>query len=686
MKVELNYNLENMLSSADSLRSVLEHIILFSENNEEIRTELDKIMAAFRELKGGEQILRKALREVETNNENYIIENKIMARFTFTKEDFYSEEPYAFVFSYASDRFRHDLEMNKMAEEAKKAGYTGFKKSYQAYLKSLHLKNAANVDRNNPSDFPDQPIELECGQWLCDANGVKTVDGTYGTVQACCHPIMPVERLVNIDTFEEKVNLAFYKSKRWRNIIVSKEITAVASKITNLAVRGIAVTSENAKALVKYLCDIENMNLDIIPEHESVSRLGYVDEGRFSPYVDGLIFDGDAAYSNIFNAIKEPKGDFDEWLKIAKKCRSESMAARIMISASFASVLVQKVGNNSFVVHLWSCESGTGKTVALMVAASVWGNPELGVYIQSFNSTAVGHERMAAFLNNIPMCIDELQLAKDNHGNSRADVYQLAQGFGRTRGNKIGGVDKTPTWRNSILTTGETPIVREGSGAGAEARVIDLEVPMRQKVISDGRGVANAVRKNYGYAGRKFIENADFDRARELYKMYAEKLDKINIQVKQSGSAAIILAADALVSEMFFDEKPMEVSDIQNFLKTNNDVSLGDRGYKYICDWVAINIKNFISNTDMAEMPTKIYGMKDGSDWIYINQSVFKQAVEEGGYNSRALLSSLKSKGLIQTRAKSMTKDKRIAGVHVECVVLKLPDAEIDPDEPVEII
>ena len=686
MKVELNYNLENMLSSADSLKSVLEHIILFSENNEEIRTELDKIMAAFRELKGGEQILRKALREVETINENYIIENKIMARFTFTKEDFYSEEPYAFVFSYASDRFRHDLEMNKMAEEAKKAGYTGFKKSYQAYLKSLHLKNAANVDRNNPSDFPDQPIELECGQWLCDANGVKTVDGTYGTVQACCHPIMPVERLVNIDTFEEKVNLAFYKSKRWRNIIVSKEITAVASKITNLAVRGIAVTSENAKALVKYLCDIENMNLDIIPEHESVSRLGYVDEGRFSPYVDGLIFDGDAAYSNIFNAIKEPKGDFDEWLKIAKKCRSESMAARIMISASFASVLVQKVGNNSFVVHLWSCESGTGKTVALMVAASVWGDPELGVYIQSFNSTAVGHERMAAFLNNIPMCIDELQLAKDNHGNSRADVYQLAQGFGRTRGNKIGGVDKTPTWRNSILTTGETPIVREGSGAGAEARVIDLEVPMRQKVISDGRGVANAVRKNYGYAGRKFIENADFDRARELYKMYAEKLDKINIQVKQSGSAAIILAADALVSEMFFDEKPMEVSDIQNFLKTNNDVSLGDRGYKYICDWVAINIKNFISNTDMAEMPTKIYGMKDGSDWIYINQSVFKQAVEEGGYNSRALLSSLKSKGLIQTRAKSMTKDKRIAGVHVECVVLKLPDAEIDPDEPVEII
>ena len=161
-----------------------------------------------------------------------------------------------------------------------------------------------------------------------------------------------------------------------------------------------------------------------------------------------MIFDGDAAYSNIFRAIKESKGNFEEWLKVAKKCRRESLVARIIISASFASVLVRFVGALPFFVHLWSCESGTGKTVALMVAASVWGNPEPGTYIQSFNSTSVGHEKMAAFLNNIPMCIDELQLSKDHHGNSRFDVYQLAQGVGRTRGNKTGGVDRTPTWSN----------------------------------------------------------------------------------------------------------------------------------------------------------------------------------------------------------------------------------------------
>lgn len=60
----------------------------------------------------------------------------------------------------------------------------------------------------------------------------------------------------------------------------------------------------------EYLCSIEALNYDSLPERESVSRLGYIGDGRnFSPYVDGLVFDGDANYSTIYNAIKE-HGDF----------------------------------------------------------------------------------------------------------------------------------------------------------------------------------------------------------------------------------------------------------------------------------------------------------------------------------------------------------------------------------------
>lgn len=262
---------------------------------------------------------------------------------------------------------------------------------------------------------------------------------------ACCHPILPVERLVNIDTGVEKLKISYSKGKKWRDVIADKRTLASANSIVSLADMGVAVNSENARSLVQYISDVENLNYDRIPERKSVGRLGHIEGEGFSPYVDGLIFDGDANYRTMFQAISS-HGSFDEWQKTARECRNMSVTARIMLSAAFASVLIQPLGLLPFFVHLWGVDSGTGKTVALMLAASVWGDPQIGRYIQTFNSTMVGQEKMAAFLNSIPFLIDELQLARDGRGKSQFNVYALAQGVGRTRGNKPAGVDAPPTW------------------------------------------------------------------------------------------------------------------------------------------------------------------------------------------------------------------------------------------------
>ena len=160
-----------------------------------------------------------------------------------------------------------------------------------------------------------------------------------------------------------------------------------------------------------------------------------------------------------------------------------STTVKIILAASFASVLLEPLNCLPFFVHLWGVDSGTGKTVALMVAASVWGDPAVGAYVKTFDGTVVGMEKTAAFLNNLPFCLDELQLAKDSKGRTTFDVYKLAQGVGRTRGNRSGGVDLTPTWRNCILTTGESPLTGTASGAGAVNRVIDIECKSAQAVI-----------------------------------------------------------------------------------------------------------------------------------------------------------------------------------------------------------
>lgn len=430
------------------------------------------------------------------------------ARWSYTAEDFLeSTAPYEELEKCNGDPFLQQRMIEAMSKYAASIGFRGLKLMYKRYQQSIRTSRGAYIGEN-PTNFENQPIELDAGKWEADDSGVRRSDG-FGDAVACPHPILPVERLVNIDTGEEKLRLAFRKGAIWRKIIVSKVILANANKVTELAGCGVAVTSQNARAFVEYISDIENLNYDVIPERKSIGRFGYIPDEGFSPFVDGLIFDGDASFAAMFQTVRS-HGSEAKWLDIAAEVRAMSTTAKIILAASFSSVLLEPLGCLPFFVHLWGVDSGTGKTVALMVAASVWGDPAIGNYVKTFDGTVVGMEKTAAFLNELPLCLDELQLAKDNKGRTNFDVYKLAQGVGRTRGNRAGGVDLTPTWHNCILTTGESPLTGQASGAGAVNRVIDIECKASQAVIKDGMHVSGMVKRNYGYAGKRFVE--------ELYK------------------------------------------------------------------------------------------------------------------------------------------------------------------------
>lgn len=600
--------------------------------------------------------------------------------FDYQKEDFSTPEPYEAVLSI-SNPFEREVATNQLAEYAKQVGIgaSGFKRMLKTYLESKK-QNERMVYVDQVTEFTGQKLELDAGEWQADDFGVSR-RGKFGEEIACPHPILPVERLVNIDTGVEKLKLAFCKGdRRWREVVADKKLLASNNSILELANMGIAVTSENSRALVHYISDLENLNYDLIPERKSVSRLGYIESEGFSPYVDGLIFDGDANFRHIFESIRSA-GKRWEWLELALSLRQGNVMARIVLAASFASVLVKPCGSLPFFVHLWGGESGTGKTVALMLAASVWGNPEMGRYIQTFNSTVVGREKLAAFLNHLPLIVDELQLARDGRGKLNFDVYALAEGVGRTRGNKNGGVDQTPTWQNCILTSGETPITGASSGAGAVNRVIEIECRTAHRIIEDGHATAGVLRKNYGFAGREFVEklyqedNAQL--AAELYKKHFRVLSENDTTEKQAMAAAVILTADELATDWLFqDGNAVTVQEISGFLASRAAVSSGRRGYEYFCDWAAQNANRLRQDNEQGD----VYGVISGAQ-VCIIRKVFNQVAEEAGFSPAALLSYLKEENLIETRGRAMTCSRRINGVRTECVCLRVDTGEITADD-----
>lgn len=583
--------------------------------------------------------------------------------------DYLTETPYAEIYALRNDPFVHQAALERAAMEAGTRGFKTFKRMYKSYEARQKGKVAISVD-GNVTEFSGQPMELETGLWRADDICVSQGDDV-----ACVHPIMPVQRLVNVDTGMEKLELIFRRGASWRHVVVDKQTIASANKIVALAENGIAVTSESAKALVRYLHDVENMNYDILPEKPSIGRLGHIPGHGFSPYVDGLEFDGDAAFRDVFNAVR-PAGSFDAWIKQITRMRAYSLSAKIVIAASFASALVDPFGLLPFFVHLWGTTSGTGKTVALMAAASVWANPTMGRYVKTFDSTGVGYEIYAGFLNSLPMIIDELQLARDERGNTKFNVYKLAEGVGRLRGNRARGIDQTLTWRNCIITSGETPLTQDNSGAGALNRIIDIECnDETQKVVEDGRSAAAVLRSNYGHAGREFIKRLTPDviaSANAEYNAIFAALSANDATDKQALSAAIIITADRLVSEWFFHDTPVTPDDMIGFLQTNASVDINERAYCFLCDWIAQN-----ANRMGKEAQNDVYGLIE-DDHAYIIRSVFNRVVSSEGYSPKGFLGWLKRKGLIDTRGdgRGFMVSKRIKDTIADCVcvIMKTDD------------
>ena len=614
---------------------------------------------------------------------------KIMVptQYEYEYDDFLGDAPYEKLYSYFGLPLVMSREVIKMADNAKRVGFRNFKTLWGEYLKIKDLERKQQLNAiPNQTNFEDQTLELSCGGWESTDWGIYRINKFGAQEFACAHPIQPIERLVNIDTGEVKVKLHFKRSgrdKKWSTTIVDKATISTARTITSLAAQGISVTSSTASVLVDYLNDIENANYDVIPERKSIGRLGYIEGEGFSPYVDDLVFDGDASFRNLYNSVQS-RGSQTKWYEMALECRRMSVTARILLAASFASPLLSVVGSLPFFVHLWGVDSGTGKTVTLMLAASVWGNPAIGSYTQTFNGTQVGQERTAAFLNHLPMCLDELQLTKNSKGQTNFDVYQLAQGVGRARGKKAGGVEIVPTWSCCFLTTGESPLTSVSSGAGAVNRVIDIECTSGTVAIKDGHRVANTLKHNYGWAGRMFVEklySSDkiLDQVREIYQDTFKELCAGDSTEKQAMAAAAVLTADLFATAWIFkDDNNLTVDEIREFLASKEAVSAGNRAYDWLCDWVASNVNRFYSQDTPPSGET--YGVIENGV-AYINRGVFNRVVQEAGFSGSATLSYLKSNRKIETSGRKYTKCKRVNGVRTECVVLRLPTDTDETDD-----
>lgn len=587
-----------------------------------------------------------------------------------TKSDLLSREFMQEVFD-EEDEIERGVNIANLMDRARELkAYTEFKVLIDAFRKAereaLPEKTKGSLCQwtNFESDEYDRMI---CGYWNATDKGIlKPNSDEY----ACYHPILPVERLKNIETGAEQIKLAYKRTGVWHEIVVPKSLIASASKIVALAEQGVAVTSENAKLLVKYLSDVENLNDNFIRIKRSTSKFGWLNKD-FIPFDGDIIFDGDMKFKQVSESVTT-QGDYKTWLDHVKTVRARKrIESKFCLAASFASVLVAPLRGLPFFVDLWG-GTEAGKSVALMLAASVWANPDENAFIGDYKSTETALEAKADMLNHLPMLLDDTsnqnrRLAE----NFESLVYVLCSGKGKTRSNKDIGINRESRWKNCIITNGEKPLTSYVNQGGAMNRI--LEISCDGYIFEDPRLTASVVKNNYGYAGRDFIKilkEIGVEGIMEIQKSFLDELDNDEKMQKQSLSLSIVLTADKIATDYIFkDGEYIDIEEAKQVLIDKNELSDNERCYRFILDRVVANRGRFDPRNENIEQ----WGVIEDNYVLMISTALSRLCKEEG-YSRLSFLKWANDKGLIQGNAGRYDFTKKINGICVKYVKIKILD------------
>lgn len=559
------------------------------------------------------------------------------------------------------------------------------------------IQGAEKIDLDEPEEIPEAvkgaPVNLRQPEgWIYSDKGISRIDEKEYTPKMVCRtPIILTQRLKSLETGEEKIEIAFKRDGEWHRAIYPRSTIFTARAITVLADLGCTVTSENAKQVVRFLSALEAENIDIIQKADATSTFGWQPGRRFIPGREqGIVLDIDPSQKGMAAAYCR-NGDMEHWIRTMEPHR-ERDKFRFILAASFAAPLLRILKQRIFFVYNWGGSKG-GKTAALKAALSAWGDPDR--LMVNFNATQVGLERTASFYCDLPLGIDERQLAGKNQESLEKTIYMIASGTGKIRGSKGGGLQAIHQWRTVALATGEEPLSTETSQTGVSTRVLEI-----YGGPFDDEKQASLMHQeapmNCGWAGPEFIEELIGIDEREICDKY-EEMSKYVASISQgksgshvAGIAAVALA-DSMIDSWFFsgenrdqeeakcdqgEEKSDQKSQKRNeTLQIRNDSwerakkmaasilqeqmnsdtgDVNENAVQFIVDWVLSNRLYFGEKA----IGTCLGTTSESGNIVYIFPSTLNQALTKAGYSPRKTLKYMAERGLITSSERADHKGK----------------------------
>lgn len=455
-------------------------------------------------------------------------------------------------------------------------------------------------------------------------------------------------------------------------------------------------TSRSARELFQTY--IANYPVDTFAK--CVNRVGWHDHQYILPNnVIGENSSGELiVYQSTHSVIDKyvQKGTLNDWQNNVAKYSENHDFLVLALSSAFTGQLLEPLGRHGAGIH-FKGKSSKGKSTAVFIACSVWGNPES--YYHTWRNTSNALEQTAFTHNDGLLVLDEIGEIPNpkDLGNI---IYMLINGSGKGRMTKSLTVRETARWRLVFLSSGEKTLSELMNEAGQQAklgqeiRLINIDIDQSEHGIFDQIDFSeNAaqqalllnsnIKQFYGVAGAAWLQYLTSDKvkvteiANRLLDEYAQVLigqykQGHIIRVANYFALVAVSGEMATIAGITGWKSGTAIRSVQNIFNhwIGNFEQVGD----YEDEEILNQVRTFFTlhgssrfeliNTEFSEQ-TKVFNrmgfVKVEADerQFYVYPEIFKQEICKS-LNSKVVAKVLKKYGWIDCDGKLMTKVKRL--------------------------